>query len=230
MNVDDFVKILDAISRLIGALALPAIVVYVLIRFGPSLRGFFADLSEVTLKAAGVEASLKRRQAEAAGSLVAAAVSKPAPDTTNSVLVRNAQAAAAVVTERVTPRVLRQARNATALWVDDRPDNNIHERASLEAIGVSFVLSPSTDDALEKVARQSFDVIISDMGRGVDTTAGYHLLEKLRASGNRTPFIIYAGSRAPEHRALAKEKGALDTTNRPDELFSLVLSAIDRKA
>jgi CheY-like chemotaxis protein len=205
-------------------------VVFVLIRFGPSLRGFFADLSEVTLKAAEVEASLKRKQAEAAGSLVAAAVSKPAADGATDTMVRDARAAAAVVTESVTPRTLRQARNATALWVDDRPDNNVNERASLEAIGVSFVLSTSTEDALEKASRRSFHVIISDMGRGVDQTAGYHLLEKLRASGDRTPFIIYVGSRAPGHRAEAKQKGALDTTNRPDELFALVLSAIDRKA
>jgi CheY-like chemotaxis protein len=97
----------------------------------------------------------------------------------------------------------------------------------LEALGVNFVLALSTDEALEKIERQHFDAIISDMGRPPDPRAGYTLLDRIRSMGNKTPFIIYAGSRSPEHRTEAKRRGALDCTNRPDELFGLVLSAID---
>jgi len=100
----------------------------------------------------------------------------------------------------------------------------------LEAVGVTFVLATSTEEALEKVKQQSFEAIISDMGRPPDSQAGYTLLDKLRDSGNRTPFIIYAGSRAPEHRAEARRRGAIGCTNRPDELFEMVLSALGRKA
>jgi hypothetical protein len=56
------------------------------------------------------------------------------------------------------------------------------------------------------------------------------LLDKLRESGNRTPFIIYAGSRAPEHQAEARRRGAIGCTNRPEELFEMVLSALGGKA
>lgn len=222
------VKVLDAISRLISAVALPAIVIFVLVRFGASLRNFLANLSEFSLKGAGFEASAKRRQAEAAGALVAAAVSRPADGEDPDTRARTARAAATVVTEAVTPRIVRQASGATVLWVDDRPDNNIFERQSLEALGVTFVLSTSTDDAMVRLAMESFSAIISDMGRPPDQRAGYTLLAQLRASGNRTPFIIYAGSNAPEHRAEAIEKGAIGSTNRPDELFRLVLSVLDR--
>jgi CheY-like chemotaxis protein len=228
MPMDDFVKLLDALSRLIGALALPVVVVYVLIRFGPDLREFFRNLNEFTFKGPGFEASAKRKQAEAVGALVAAAVSRGADGGSTETITRDASAAATAASEAVTPRIVRQAAKATVLWVDDRPDNNVHERQALEALGVSFVLSTSTEDALELLRQRRFDAVISDMGRGLDQKAGYTLLQTLRKTGDRTPFIIYAGSDAAEHRAEAKQKGALDTTNRPDELFRLVLSVIGR--
>jgi CheY-like chemotaxis protein len=146
------------------------------------------------------------------------------------VTVRDAIAVADVVAEAVTPRTIRRASRATVLWVDDRPENNIYERQSLEALGVTFVLSTSTDDALAKLAKQKFDVIISDMGRPPDPRAGYTLLDALRATGDRTPFVIYASSRDPEHRAEASRRGALGCTNRADELFGYVLSALNRGA
>ncbi len=228
MPMDDFVKLLDAVSRLIAALALPVVVIFVLIRFGPSLREFFRNLNEFTVKGVGFEASAKRKQAEAAGALVAAAVSRGAGGGSTETMTRDAAAAATAASEAVTSKIVRQAGQATVLWVDDRPDNNAHERQALEALGVSFVLSTSTEDALELLRQRRFHAIISDMGRGHDPIAGYTLLQTLRTTGDRTPYILYAGSDAAEHRAEAKQKGALDTTNRPDELFRLVLSVIGR--
>jgi hypothetical protein len=48
----------------------------------------------------------------------------------------------------------------------------------------------------------------------------------MRQRGLRTPFIIYAGSNAPEHKAEARQHGAIGSTNRADELFELVLNAV----
>jgi CheY-like chemotaxis protein len=73
----------------------------------------------------------------------------------------------------------------------------VHERQAFEALGVTFVLATSTDEALEKLKRQSFDAIISDMNRPPDSQAGYTLLDKLRVGGNQTPFITL--SRATQH-------------------------------
>ena len=230
MTIDDAVKLLDGVTKLLAVLVWPAILAFVLIRFRTALGDFMTNLSEFSLKGGGFEASAKRRQAEAAAALGAAAVARPDTGAAPADLGQETRAAAALVAEVVTPRVIRRAGKSTVLWVDDRPSNNIHERQALEAVGITFVLATSTDEALESVKRQSFDAIISDMGRPPDSQAGYTLLDKLREGGNRTPFIIYAGSGALEHRTEARRRGAIGCTNRPDELFEMVLSALGRRA
>jgi CheY-like chemotaxis protein len=228
MNIDNTVKLLDAITKLLAVLLWPAVVVFVLVRFGSALREFIASMGEFSLKGAGFEASAKRK-AEAAAALAAAAASHAGPGAAPDATARDARTAADVVAEIVTPRMIRRAGRSTVLWVDDRPNNNVHERQALEALGVSFVLSTSTEDAIERISRRSFDAIISDMGRPPDPRAGYTLLDKLRARGDQTPLIIYAGSRSPEHRAEAIRHGAVGCTNRPDELFEMVLRALGRE-
>ena len=99
----------------------------------------------------------------------------------------------------------------------------------MEALGIKMVLAKSTDEALDKMASQKFDAIISDMGRPPDARAGYTKLDKIRANGDLTPLVIYAGSRDPEHRAEARRLSALGCTNRPDELFEMVLSVLGRE-
>lgn len=113
------------------------------------------------------------------------------------------------------------------LWVDDLPSNNRREVAALTSLGMQVSLSTSTHDALTRVATNGpFDVIISDMGRPPDKQAGYTLLDSLRSQGNRTPFVIYATSRSPEHYDQAVERGAVGCTNRPDELIDMVSNAL----
>jgi hypothetical protein len=64
------------------------------------------------------------------------------------------------------------------------------------------------------------------MGRKEGPQEGYVLLDKLRDSGNKTPFAIYASSNEPEHKRIARERGALGSTNRAQELFQLVMNAV----
>jgi hypothetical protein len=64
------------------------------------------------------------------------------------------------------------------------------------------------------------------MGRPPYPRAGYTLLDALLKRGDQTPFIVYAGSDKPEHKAEARKHDALGSTNRPQELFQLVLTAI----
>ena len=228
MSIDELVKLLDSVTKLLGVLVWPSLLAFILVRFGPALKDFFASLGEFSFKGAGFEATAKRKQAEATAALVAATVARPAEGATPESSAREAKEAAAVVADTVNARVIQRASKATVLWVDDRPDNKSFERQSLEALGVSFVLAASTDEALTKAAKQRFDVIISDMGRPPDPRAGYTLLEKLRTSGIQTPYVIYAASNAPEHKAEARSRGALGATNRASELFGYVLGAINR--
>jgi CheY-like chemotaxis protein len=230
VSVDDIVKLFDAITKLLNVLIWPGVLLFILIRFGRDLREFFSSLGELSLKGAGFEASLKRKQAEVVAALSAAAASKSDGDTTRESVAKEAMIAADVVAEVVTPRAVRRASRSTVLWVDDNPNNNNYERQALEALGVSFVLAISTDEALKKISRQRFDAIISDMGRPPDSRAGYTLLDKLRSSGDQTPFIIYAGSRDPEHIMESRRHGAIGCTNNANELFELVLSALGRAA
>lgn len=112
------------------------------------------------------------------------------------------------------------------LWVDDRPENNVYERQAFEAQGVELTLALSTKEALEFLKYNKFAAIISDMGRNEGPSEGYVLLEKLRSSGDSTPFVIYASSDLPEHKIEARERGANGSTNRAEELFRLVMGVI----
>lgn len=226
-DTDNTARLLDAVARLLGTVVWPIVVAYILVRFGPMVGDFITSLSEFTLKGAGFEASAKRRQNEAAAALVAASASKTEAGATPEIVGNVAKEAVQIVGE-LSPRHLRRIEDAKVLWVDDNPDNNIYERQSLEALGVRFVLSTSTNDALNKVKIQKFDAIISDIGRPPDRTAGYTLLDALRSSGDRTPFIIYAGSRSREHQEEARRRGAVGCTNRATELFEMVLSVLNR--
>lgn len=131
--------------------------------------------------------------------------------------------------QRVTPppneKGSRRLSQRRILWVDDRPDNNVHERRAFESQGYSFVLATSTAEALRVLEAEQFSTIISDMGREEGPREGYVLLDAARKRGIKTPFFIYAGSRAPEHRQEILARGGNGTTNRPDELFEMVLGA-----
>ena len=230
MSVDDIVKIFDAITKLLNVLIWPGVLLFILIWFGRDLREFFSSLGELSLKGAGFEASLKRKQAEVVAALSAAAASKPDENKTRESVAKEAMIAADVVAEVVTPRAIRRASRSTLIWVDDNPNNNSYERQALEALGINFVLAISTDEALKKISRQRFDAIISDMGRPPDSRAGYTLLDKLRSTGDQTPFIIYAGSTDPEHIVESRRHGAIGCTNNANELFEIVLFTLGRAA
>ena len=130
------------------------------------------------------------------------------------------------ISNTATPQTVRQIAGAKVLWVDDYPENNYYERSLLEALDIQFTISTSTEDALEWVSGNNYNVIISDMARLPDSRAGYTLLEKLQKKGIHTPFIIYASSNIPERRAETKRRGGFGTTNNPKELFQLVIDAI----
>jgi CheY-like chemotaxis protein len=223
VTVDEIAKLIEALAKIISAVIWPAVLLCVIFGFRKSIEEFIPTLSAITLKLPGFEASASRQKKDAIAALTAAEFSQPGstPESTK-VAARNAMR----VVSGVNDRQVQQIAGSKALWVDDRPSNNIYERQALEALGIRFVISTSTEDALKLLASQSFDVIISDMGRPPDSHAGYTLLDRLRSNGNNTPYVIYAGSNSAEHQAMARSKGAVGCTNNPTELFQLVLSAL----
>jgi len=228
--MDATVELLKGWASLIGAISWPLVIVFTLLYFGRPLRAFLQNLGELKFKAGpgGVEASLTKQQAAAAAYLGAAAAQRSGDDATGSP-AEQAQGIANVVTEAVGPSTLRQLTDATVLWVDDRPNNNIYERMALEALGIRFVLSTSTDDAIERLHIGRYDLIISDMGRPPDSQAGYTLLARVRDELKlKTPYVIYASSNAPEHDAEARRRGASGSTGNPRDLFQRVVAILGR--
>jgi CheY-like chemotaxis protein len=223
-GIDQFVDVMDALTRLFGVLVWPLLVLFVVVRFRPAIRDFFESLGEFSLKGAGVEASAKKKQIGAAASLAAAAAADTHEKTSAS---DAAKAAVDVVSDVLTNKAVRRASKSKILWVDDIPANNEAERESLEALGIGISIATSTEEALDILQRQRFDLVISDMGRPPDGRAGYTLLSKMRDEKIRIPFLIYAaGGNLPAHRMEALSQGAIGSTNRPTELFQMVLRAL----
>jgi CheY-like chemotaxis protein len=130
------------------------------------------------------------------------------------------------INKLITPSTPKQLNNASILWVDDRPTNNTYEQRALRALGIHISISTSTENALEQLSKEKFDVIISDMGRPPDQRAGYTLLQQLKERRINTPFIIYAGSKLTEHVDEAHRRGANGTTNNATELLEMVIDSI----
>lgn len=93
------------------------------------------------------------------------------------------------------------------LWVDDRPENNVYERNTLEQYGLIFTLALSTQQALHCMKHKDFALIISDMGRKEGKHEGYVLLDAIRKNDKKIPFIIYAGSKKQEHKNETLKRG-----------------------
>jgi CheY-like chemotaxis protein len=88
---------------------------------------------------------------------------------------------------RASPRIL---------WVDDVPDNNAVLVASLRNRGFEIEQSLSTDDAVAQFDEGAFDIVISDMGRGADRSAGLTLARILRGRDSQVPLLIFCSNKA----------------------------------
>ena len=171
----------------------------------PNLSGF---------KAAGVELSFVKESIDAAIELA-----EKSPQWT------------VIVSPADKERTLRRAkkhlaifRDARILWVDDHPENNLNERRMFRQLKVEIDSATSTDEAMRMVRNGNYDLVLSDMNREGDATAGLKFLEQLRKE-QTTPVIFYVG--------VSEAKGvpvqAFGITNRPDELLHLTLDALERK-
>ncbi|MER5792174.1 response regulator [Streptomyces sp. NPDC001980] len=114
------------------------------------------------------------------------------------------------------------------LWVDDTPSNNAYQTGQLQAMGVEVVQAESTNDGLRALqgAQQSFDAVISDMGRpeagGFDPDAGLKLIRKIRETDAAIPVFIYGGAGAMARQDQVAAAGGTGVTQSPTELFALL--------
>jgi CheY-like chemotaxis protein len=237
MDIGNVEKVIVVITPCFQAILWPLVLVFILIFLRTPLKNFLGNMGEFTLKAgtSGLEASAKQQEtkiaAEAGAALGAASVSKSDDASEGKQVLddEKAREIANIVSQAVKPRMAQQLADASILWVDDNPSINTYERIALEALGIHATICTSTEDALEKLRLNKYQVIVSDMSRPPDLEAGYTLLEELKKRQIDTDYIIYDVSILPEQRTEARRKGAFGSTNNPGELFQLVTNAIERQ-
>ncbi|MFR9805606.1 response regulator [Pseudonocardia sp. RS010] len=207
------------VTGLIGVLVWPVLVVFVVVLFRTPLSRLLSG--SLTVKGpGGLEISASSRQ-QAATALARATAAKGAPPMGQQAALDRVDTAATMLNDA--------GGRARVLWVDDHPSTNRDEVAALEALGVDVELSSSTEDALERVGRNpAYDVVVSDMERLEHPQAGYDLLQKLRAAGVHTPFVVYARSGRPERFDEAVRHGAEGWADTPEQLMGMVLAAVRR--
>ncbi len=111
------------------------------------------------------------------------------------------------------------------LWVDDNADNNASLVTIFERAGMSVHTAHSTDAGLAALRDGHFDLIITDMTRGNDTAAGFHLADQLAAQGVRLPIILFTLGFDPRQGV---HPGLFAYTTSYHELIHLVIDVMER--
>jgi CheY-like chemotaxis protein len=120
----------------------------------------------------------------------------------------------------------------TALWVDDRPENNDSVRQVMQQrFGITFENALSTTDAINKLTadRNRYGFLITDVSRPPDRRAGFTLLRQMQSAGIYLPTVIYTGkSVSREFNEEAQRLNAEAITNSPSDLFAVVERLVNR--
>jgi CheY-like chemotaxis protein len=226
--MDTFIRFIEALAKLIGALAWPAVALVILWWFGGAIRQFLANVSEGSFKAFGVEGSAKRTIVEQA--IVRADQSKKETETTVEIKVPagsgKSRFAAAYAADLLRAHKLFDLKPKRLLWVDDHPTNNVFEMKALEELGFSIDMAVNTEDALSDMAKKQYDVIISDYSRPGDPEAAKTLVREMRKSGNDTPLIVYSSDDSDSFESKMKDAGAFAATYLASELVIRVAEAV----
>jgi CheY-like chemotaxis protein len=136
------------------------------------------------------------------------------------------------VVKAIPPMAVEPRRVARVLWVDDNPANNEIERAKLRPFGIVFDNVVSTHEAVEQLAFESYDLVITDLGRERSSdrsfTAGSAFLDNPTVKKVGPPVIVYAGTGAVLQRDKLVRLGASDVLANREQLINTVLRMLGR--
>lgn len=125
-------------------------------------------------------------------------------------------------------------RAARVLWIDDNPSNNESERRHLRPHGIVFDCVVSTAEALEQLASESYDLVITDLGRKDSSdrswSAGADFLDQPIVRDGGPPVIVYAGARGVSRRDELLQRGATEVTQNTTVLLQKVLDLLGRNS
>ncbi len=122
---------------------------------------------------------------------------------------------------------------ATVLVVDD--DKNMLEVMCiiLGGRGLQTDKARSLDEAVEKLSREDFDVVLTDLYMGGDKEAGIKLLRWVKEHKPHIPVVMITAYATVENAIQAMQEGATDYIQKPfksnEELYLRIKRAIERK-
>ena len=102
---------------------------------------------------------------------------------------------------------------AAILCVDDEPSVGVVLEAALTKLGHTPVLASNVDEAMKAIARQHFELIITDYR--MPNATGLDLLTLLEKEGIEIPVIIMTGYSSVEHAVMSLRSGAIDYLTKP---------------
>lgn len=207
---------MESLAKLISALsslAWPALFVILLYKFYQPLKSLLESAKgrKFTIKVAGNELTMEEASEQ------------------QRKIVNDIQSKLADVKKRLgsdqsitlSSEATKVIKNKRILWVDDNPKNNSFLVASLQERGNSVDTALSTYEGIQKFKSQSYDIIISDMGRPEDKKAGITLVKAIRALGSDVPFYIFCGRWAARNlRDEAIANGVSEITTSGTTLLS----------
>ena len=122
--------------------------------------------------------------------------------------------------------------SSRVLWVDDNPSNNEYERKKLRPHGIVFDNVVSTNEALDQLMYESYDLVITDLNRANSSDRSYaagntFLGNEIFTSGG-PPVIVYAGMSVISQEEKLLDEGALVVTANRQKLIDSVLEILGR--
>src|SRR5438874_5718497 len=119
---------------------------------------------------------------------------------------------------------------ATILVVDDDNDIRTFIETVLEAAGHEVTLAASGQEALNKLKRRPYELVVLDIM--MPTMSGYEVLEQIRAMPSRaqTPVIVVTAKHDPSGVMREVKGGAIDHLAKPflpEELEEVVDRALE---
>lgn len=111
------------------------------------------------------------------------------------------------------------------LWIDDNPETVMYEAGILQTLGMQVEFAKTSANGWEKLRGYPFQLMVSDIRRGDDATAGLQFLKDLQAQQKHINVVFYVSQL---DRTLPIPIGAFGITDDPNELIHLMMDGADR--
>jgi two-component system response regulator HydG len=111
---------------------------------------------------------------------------------------------------------------AFILLVDDQSSMRLTLTALLKSAGHTLAQSATGADALEKISKSDFDVVITDLK--LDTISGMDVLRAAKTQNPQTEVIMLTGYGSIESAVAAMKAGAIDYLTKPVDNEELTLA------